>query len=700
MAGEVVAWGDNFSGQLDIPDGLTAVAITTGYHSSFAILDDGSVVAWGDSMGWKLDIPEGLVAKQVAAGLNFALAICASDGRVVGWGSNQWEQCNVPAGLVAKEIRALETGTVAIALKEDGSVVGWGRFIFGGDNHGQLNIPDALVAKDIALGSTFGAAVRVDGTVAVWGTATGFDQSAVDALSDVVSISGKAAHLLALKSDGSVVAVGSNDYGECNVPAGLVAVAVSAGLNFSMALKADGSVVGWGSDYYDTLAIPEGLGAVAIACGESFTLAIRATPPVASFSATPVMGLAPLEVEFTDESEGIVTSWVWTFGDGAISRVQNPTHTYAFPGHYTVTLTVAGPGGEDSYSSVIAPYRLTLIAWGDNTSGQCNVPAGLVATQVSSIGDHTLALKPDGAVAAWGDNTSGQCNVPAGVVATQVAAGAYHSLALREDGSVVAWGLNDKGQCNVPGDLAGVVKIAAGGRHSLALKWDGSVVAWGSNEAIVQSVAGVWCDVIGGQRDVPAGLTGVVDIAAGYYHSVALKADGSIVTWGTSNFWFASNDWHYYTSRGLKDPYYMPYSVSIPSHLLAGGITAVSAGGHYTSGFGSYTAFLRSVGDIVIVDGYNYDGLDPDDAYIMPVPAGSTVTRMAAGGDAIFATLDDGSLISSKAIAGEIPVGAYLIDIAAGTSHAVAVGYLFTADVSSRRRKRAAWAAMERPLFL
>lgn len=58
----------------------------------------------------------------------------------------------------------------------------------------------------------------------------------------------------------------------------------------------------------------------------------------AAFSATPVSGVAPLVVQFTDESTGDVGGWDWSFGDGEISPFHSPTHTYTSPGTYTVTL--------------------------------------------------------------------------------------------------------------------------------------------------------------------------------------------------------------------------------------------------------------------------------------------------------------------------------------------------------------------------
>jgi PKD repeat protein len=70
--------------------------------------------------------------------------------------------------------------------------------------------------------------------------------------------------------------------------------------------------------------------------------------PVADFSATPTAGAEPLTVDFTDASSGSITTWAWDFGDGKISREQNPSHRYTMVDTYTVSLTVTGPGGSET----------------------------------------------------------------------------------------------------------------------------------------------------------------------------------------------------------------------------------------------------------------------------------------------------------------------------------------------------------------
>ncbi len=171
-------------------------------------------------------------------------------------------------------------------------------------------------------------------------------------------------------------------------------------------------------------------------------------------------------------------------------------------------------------SFFVATTNVAVVAWGDDSSGQATVPAGLSnVTAVAAGGAHSLALKIDGTVVAWGDNSVGQTDVPAGLTGVMaVAAGSGSSLALKSNGTVVAWGWIAGSPATVPAGLSNVTAVAAGSEHILASKIDGTVVAWGQGD--------------GGQTNVPPGLSNVTAVAASALTSLALKADGTVVAWG------------------------------------------------------------------------------------------------------------------------------------------------------------------------
>ncbi|MDG2084966.1 MAG: PKD domain-containing protein, partial [Planctomycetota bacterium] len=77
-------------------------------------------------------------------------------------------------------------------------------------------------------------------------------------------------------------------------------------------------------------------------------ITVSAPPPVANFDASPTTGVRDLLVQFTDSSTGPVSSWLWNFGDGSTSDLQNPEHLYTAAGSFEVTLEVTGPGGSDT----------------------------------------------------------------------------------------------------------------------------------------------------------------------------------------------------------------------------------------------------------------------------------------------------------------------------------------------------------------
>ena len=101
-----------------------------------------------------------------------------------------------------------------------------------------------------------------------------------------------------------------------------------------------------------------------------------------------------------------------------------------------------------------------------------------------------------------------------------IAASQNVSMGLRSNGEVVVagyFGFN-QGRAYVPAEATGVKAIATSGQHCLALKDDGKIVAWGSSEF--------------GGLSLPPDLDGVTGIVAGYGVSAALLADGTAVTWG------------------------------------------------------------------------------------------------------------------------------------------------------------------------
>lgn len=117
--------------------------------------------------------------------------------------------------------------------------------------------------------------------------------------------------------------------------------------------------------------------------------ATPATPrPLAAFTENTTTGIAPLTVNFVNLSSGYISGFLWNFGDGTQSNEFNPVHTYNSPGQYTVTLTVAGPGGQANISNTINVRTQEV----PNAAFSANPSAGVTPLTVTFSNQSTGAI--------------------------------------------------------------------------------------------------------------------------------------------------------------------------------------------------------------------------------------------------------------------------------------------------------------------
>jgi alpha-tubulin suppressor-like RCC1 family protein/subtilisin-like proprotein convertase family protein len=312
----VVAWGADYAGQINVPAGLSnVVSIAGAYDHSLALKTNGLVAAWGDNTFGQATVPANVSnVVAVAGGQYYSLAL-KSSGIVSSWGANILNQTNVPAGL--SNVVVIAGGTYSsLALRNDGTVVAWGASFFG-----LTNVPaSASNTVAIAGGSYHSLALKNDGTITAWGDDSSGQTDLPAGLSNVVAIAGGGFHSLALKTNGQVVAWGDNSAGQTNVPAGLSnVVAIAAGGFHSLALKANGTVVAWGDDTAGQTSVPLGLtNVVAISGGYLHSLAL-----------TPQSGINPSNSIILDLFGGVPQTNTILAGGINYYRVTVPTNADA-----------------------------------------------------------------------------------------------------------------------------------------------------------------------------------------------------------------------------------------------------------------------------------------------------------------------------------------------------------------------------------
>ena len=476
--GSVVAVGDNYYGQCDVSDWTDIIAISARRYHTVGLKADGTVVAVGSNYYGQCFVSAWTDIIAISAGFSHTVGL-KTDGTVVEAGYNWNGECEVSGWTDIAAISAGDGNTVG--LSADGSVVA-----VGYNGNGECNAKDWTDIKMAAISAEQQAAMErakaaeeeriaaerkaeeerlakeyaaaealanhgEKGKAAIAYTKLGDYGDAKERSRQLWSeaaqrdtVSAGDCHTVGLKADGTVVAVGSNEDGQCNISGWTDIVAISAGAYHTVGLKADGTVVAAGYNEDGRCDVSGWKDIIAVSAGDYHTVGLKA--------------------------------------DGSVVAVGSNGHDQCEVSDWTDIVAVStGP-----YHTVGLKADGTVVAVGYNEYGQCEVSDWTNIVAVSAGVFHTVGLKADGTVVATeyiGEYYGGQCDVSgwSGIVA--ISAG-WNTLGLKADGTVVSTEpLNKnvaKGQHEVNG-WRNIVAVDTTDYHTVGLKADGTVVAVGIN---------------------------------------------------------------------------------------------------------------------------------------------------------------------------------------------------------------------------
>ena len=546
---------------------VNAVDITSCADNTYVLDSNGKVWGWGDNSYRQLGealteeqkstfTPTEMLSlsgiKAISAGRGYLLAL-ANDGSVWGVGNNANRQVapdsNVdriarPAHIQGlSNIKAISAGNgYAMAIKDDGTVYIWGDYRYKTNNN--LKPTQAKYLSDIdkifALNhyafamDTSGEAFEFKGIYTV--------TNDVDSIDKAIAVVESNSRVYAARQDGTLWtwSIYRNDIRQVEGVSNIVQLSMNKGSGI-LALDADGTL--WQCDD-TTLKVSK----------------ISNIDKVTKISS----GTAHLAAIREDGS-------VWTWGDNSKGQLGNGGALfYKTPVKLEAISNVKAAAATKEYS-VILKNDGTVWTFGSNKNGvlgdgtytdkyaPIQVQGLTDIEKISASATHVLALKEDGTVWAWGSNDSGQLGdgtytnrlTPVQVKniknVADIAALNQFSIVLLKNGNVWTWGNSGYGvesdkvkidrtlpmQVN---ELYGIKMISAGYDHILALKSDRTVWVLGSGSSGQYGYEVPQKEL---DKMKPLRVSGVSDvkyIAAGYYHNIAIKWNGTVIGWGDNSF--------------------------------------------------------------------------------------------------------------------------------------------------------------------
>lgn len=623
--GTVISWGANISA-VAVPAGLTnIVSIAAGSDLSFGFRSDGTVAAWGYTNG----LPEGLTNIIAVSGRNGHYAALRRDGTAVGWGTYYWDGVTNPPTTLTNAISITSGGNHALAIRNDGTVFGWGN----NDSHQTFPPPNATNITAIAAGLGFSLALRSDGTVLRWGDASGGSPLPVPALTNVFDIAAGQDHCVAIIGNG--IPIVAHLLSAREVVAGSTAyVRLVAGGDRPLTYFWQHNGTNLGQSASPELILtniqPNQAG--------GYSVTVQNTVGAAASAVTEITIIPARVVRQPDHQTAMFSTtarfeldmlsyaplrYQWYHGEKAIDGATNraleiKAVTFEHSGAYWATASNEyGLVASDTASLEV----ISVVSWGSIT----NTPTGLTnLVMVKAEENINIGLAANGTARDWNRYENGPSELTSGLTGVvSIEPGSSRVIAVHDNGSVSATSIPPQSLLTFP--LDDVLQVSAGGGHRIALKADGTISSWGYNGY--------------GQTNIPVGLMNVVAVAAGGDHSLALRSDGQVFAWGRN-----------YEKQS-----------SVPPNLSD--VVAVAAGQRHS-------VALRANGSVVAW-GDNY--------YLQTnVPPGlSNVISISAENDHTLALRTDGTVVGwGKSTSGQtlIPSGlTNVVSIGAGWTHSVAL---------------------------